>query len=141
MQYSGEETSPDFNKEYADILDAIAAHNYSKFSRWYMLNQNSINIVGQDADGYSLMYYAVQSLPKERNEDAINIIKFLVKAYKRKGVDPMFLGSSSAHDLISMSEGNPTLKQLRIEGLFRKEGGRRRKSKRSKRKARKTRRR
>jgi hypothetical protein len=138
MEYSAEEDSVNFNKEYADILDLIMAHNYSKFSRLLLLNNRFIT--GVDKDGFSLMYYAVQSLPtKERNEDAIKIIKGLVVTYKARGMDPMFLGNSgTVTDLITMSNNHPILKQLVTEGVFKRAGGKRRKTKRSKRKARKT---
>ena len=140
MAYSGEETSTNFNKEYADILDLIAAHNYTRFSRG-LLQSNKFT-TGVDEDGFSLMYYAIQNLSATNpNPDAIKIIKALAITYKNKGVDPMFQGTAKVTDVITMSGNHPVLKQLITEGVFRKEGGRRRKSKRSKRKARKTRRR
>jgi len=142
MQYSAEEGDTNFNKEYADFLDLIAEHRYTPISRSLLVGNNKF-VTGVDTDGYSLMYYAVQNLPtKERNEDAIKIVKVLAATYKSKGIDPMFLGNSpTIPDLITMSNNHPILKQLMDEGVFRKDGGKRKKSKRSKRKARKTRRR
>jgi hypothetical protein len=123
-----------------DLLIAIENHNADIFD--IVLKNNPGLALKEDEDGLTLMYYAIQNyIFSNYHEDAKEIITILADKIREQKGDPMFQGSTKVPDIIALSAKNPNIKKLITEGVFRRSGGRRRKSRRSKRKARKTRRR